>query len=107
MPYGAGGYFLFYSFDLVEALERLQNFALTGERLLLETVLRKVEKGDCRVSALQLTGIRACLSDFLLQGPVSTFVGTTAIRANFEDAPHIENLGPATRSVLITPSIQC
>ena len=89
MPYGAGGYFLFYSFDLVEALERLQNFALTGERLLLETVLRKVEKGDCRVSALQLTGIRACLSDFLLQGPVSTFVGTTAIRASFEDAPDV------------------
>ena len=78
---------------------------MAGGLLPLETVLRKVEKRDCRVSALQLTGISACLSDFLLQGPVSTFVGTTAIRANFEDAPHVENLGLAARCVLITPSL--
>ena len=97
----------FYSFDRVEVLETLQNFALTGERFCWKLSFRKVEKGDCRVSALQLTGVRACLRGFLLQGPVSTFVGTTAIRASFEDAPHVENLGPATRSVLIKPSIQC
>jgi hypothetical protein len=40
MPYGVGGYFRRYSFDFVQATETLQNFALTGERLLLETVLR-------------------------------------------------------------------
>ena len=56
MPNVSGGYFPLYSFDLVEAMETLQNFALTGERLLLETVLWKVKKGDCRVSALQLRG---------------------------------------------------
>ena len=46
MPNGAGGYFRRYSFDLVQATETLQNFALTGERLLLETVLWKAGKGE-------------------------------------------------------------
>ena len=54
-----------------------------------------------------MVALGAMAINFLLQGPVSTFVGTTAIRANFEDAPHVENLVRATRSVLITPSNQC
>ena len=36
------------------------------------------------------------LSEFLLQGPISAFVGTTAFGAKWEDAPFIESLGTGT-----------
>lgn len=97
MPNVAGGYLPLYSFDLVEALEMLQNFALTVERLLLETVLEKSEKGDCRISALQLPDVPCALKRLSFAVPVSTFVGTTAICANFEAAPVVENLGLGTQ----------
>jgi hypothetical protein len=47
------------------------------------------------------------LSEFLLQGPISAFVGTTAIGTNFDDVPLVENLGFGTRCVLVSPGIRC
>ena len=37
------------------------------------------------------------LSEFLLQGPISTFVGTTGIGTKYEDVPFAVNLGFGTR----------
>jgi hypothetical protein len=36
------------------------------------------------------------LSEFLLQGPISTFVGTTGIGTKYEDVPFAENFGCGT-----------
>jgi hypothetical protein len=41
-------------------------------------------------------GLNDWLSGFLLQGPISAFVGTTAIGTKHEDAPLVENLGFGT-----------
>ena len=35
-------------------------------------------------------------SEFLLQGPISAFVGTSGIGANFENVPLAEDLGSGT-----------
>lgn len=43
------------------------------------------------------TGIKmASLVEFLLQGAIGAFVGTTAIGTKFEDVPFVENLGFGT-----------
>ena len=34
--------------------------------------------------------------EFLLQGPISAFVGTTGIGTSFEDIPLVEDLGSGT-----------
>lgn len=41
----------------------------------------------------------------LLQNPIGTLVGTTAIAAKCEDVSLNKNLGMGTRGVLISPSI--
>src|SRR6478672_744186 len=43
----------------------------------------------------------------LLQNPIGTLVGTTAIAAKCEDVSLSESLGIGTRGVLIAPSIRC
>ena len=43
----------------------------------------------------------------LLQNPIGTLVGTTAIAAKCEDVSLSENLDMGTRGVLISPSIRC
>jgi hypothetical protein len=43
----------------------------------------------------------------LLQNPIGTLVGTTAIAAKCEDVSLSENLSMGTRGVLILPSIRC
>ena len=43
----------------------------------------------------------------LLQNPIGTLVGTTAIAAKCEDVSLSECLGIGTRGVLISPSIRC
>jgi len=36
------------------------------------------------------------LREFLLQGPIGAFVGTTVIGTKYEDVPLVENLGFGT-----------
>src|SRR6476660_1526569 len=43
----------------------------------------------------------------LLQNPISTLIGTTAIAAKREDVSLSESLVIGTRGVLISPSIRC
>ena len=43
----------------------------------------------------------------LLQNPIGTLVGTSAITAKCQDVSFTENLGMGARRVLISPSIQC
>jgi hypothetical protein len=40
--------------------------------------------------------VGTALSEFLLQGPISAFVGTIGIVRKYEDLPFAENLGCAT-----------
>ncbi len=47
------------------------------------------------------------LSEFLLQGPIGTLVGTTAIATKHEDVAFVEDLGFGTCCVLVSPSIRC
>jgi hypothetical protein len=48
------------------------------------------------VSVFRSVRAGTALSEFLLQGPISAFIGTTAIRTNFKDVPLVEDLGFGT-----------
>jgi hypothetical protein len=43
-----------------------------------------------------VTWVGTALSEFLLQGPISAFVGAFGVGTKYEDVPFAENLGPVT-----------
>jgi hypothetical protein len=54
---------------------------------------RKINLEQVRAS---LDKAGTALSEFLFQGPISAFVGTTGIGTSFEDIPLVEDLGSGT-----------
>jgi hypothetical protein len=76
-----------------------------GYKKVLQLIPRKQRKTDTQLACTIARMIS--LSEFLLQGPIGTLVGTTAIATKHEDVAFVEDLGFGTCGVLVSPSIRC